>query len=384
MSAGVRDVLEASVAEGYAPGIVALVSHREAAEIEAVGAAGFGSARPMRADALFRIASMTKLVTAAATLVLIEDGKLALNEPVDRLLPELADRQVLRSLEAPLSDTVPAQRPITVEDLLTFRMGLGILFGGPDQYPILGAIAERDLAGFSAPRPDYPYGPDEWMRRLGELPLMAQPGERWLYTTPSNVLGVLIARASGMSFPDFLRTRLFAPLGMRDTAFFVRPDEADRLTDAYWTTPNGPALNEGDYRVPPSFPEGDAGLVSTAADIFSFSRFLLRRGLAADGRRLLSEAVVAEMTRNHLTAEQRQGAGVILPAGQGWGYGLSVVLAPNADALPAGAFGWNGGLGTSWAMDPGGDTTAILMTQAAFSSPDPPAVHKAFWRAVFG
>jgi len=384
MGKDLRKILDASVAQGYAPGMVALVGRGGAADVEAVGQTAFEHGGPMPRDAIFRIASMTKPITAVATLMLIEDGKLALNESVERLLPELADRRVLRMLSSPIDDTAPAERPITVEDLLTFRMGLGILFGGPDQYPILGPIAERDLAGFGAPRPDQDYGPDEWMRRVGELPLMAQPGERWLYTAPSNVLGVLVARASGQSFPDFLQSRVFEPLGMNDTAFFAPADKLDRLAAAYWTTPDGPTLNEGDYSVPPPFPAGDAGLLSTADDIFAFSRFMLRRGTAADGQRLLSEASIKAMTRDHLTAAQRDGGAPILPPGHGWGYGLSVALGRTADGLPAGSYGWNGGLGTSWVMDPGGDTTAILLTQAAFTNPDPPPVHKAFWRAVFG
>ncbi|MGH6958118.1 MAG: serine hydrolase domain-containing protein, partial [Caulobacteraceae bacterium] len=332
---------------------------------------------------LFRIASMTKPVTAAATLMLIEEGRLALDEPVDRLLPELAGRRVLRRLDGPLDGTVPARRPITVEDLLTFRLGLGLVFGSADDYPILAAVAARDLAGFGPPRPDHAYDPDEWMRRLGELPLMAQPGERWLYSTGSNVLGVLIARASGRSFPDFLRARLFEPLGMKDTAFFAPPDKLDRLTAAYWPAlMDDPAASA--YASPPRFPEGDAGLVSTAADILAFSRFLLRRGLAPDGTRLLSEKTAAEMTRDHLTPAQREGGAAVLGPDHGWGYGLAVALRRTSEGVPAGAYGWNGGLGTSWIMDPGSDATAILMTQMGFTSPDPPPVHKAFWRAVFG
>ena len=384
MSTKVRRALEASVAEGYAPGMVALVGHGSEADVETVGATAFDNGAPMPRDAIFRIASMTKPITAIATLMLVEDGTLRLEDAVDRLLPELANRRVLRSLTSSVEDTVAAERPITVEDLLTFRMGLGILFGAPQQYPILGPIAARDLAGFGPPRPDYPYGPDEWMQRLGELPLMAQPGERWLYTTASNVLGVLIARASGVSFPAFLSTHVFAPLGMKDTAFFAPPEKRDRLTAAYWTTPDGPALNPGDYSTPPPFPAGDAGLVSTTDDIFAVSRFMLRRGLAADGRRLLSETSIAAMTRDHLTPAQRTGGAPIIPPDHGWGYGVSVALARTAEGVPAGAYGWNGGLGTSWVMEPTTQTTAILMTQAGFTSPDPPLVHKAFWRAVFG
>jgi CubicO group peptidase (beta-lactamase class C family) len=195
---------------------------------------------------------------------------------------------------------------------------------------------------------------------------------------------VLIARASRQSFPDFLQTRIFAPLGMSDTAFFVPSDKRKRLTTAYWTTPEGSHLNQGDYAQPPSFPEGDAGLVSTVADIFAFSRFMLRGGTAPGGERLLSEAAISAMTRDHLTPEQRQGGAPILSDAEGWGYGLSVRLRRSDDGVPAGAYGWNGGLGTSWVMAATPDATAILMTQAAFTSPEAGAVHKVFWRAAFG
>jgi CubicO group peptidase (beta-lactamase class C family) len=385
--ARVRQGLERRAAAGDAAGLVALVGHGEACEVACVGATAFGGAEPIGRDALFRIASMTKPITAAATMMLVEDGALSLNEPVDRWLPELANRQALRRLDGPLDDTLPATRPITVDDLLTFRCGLGIVFGSPDKLPILAAIAERDLVGFGPPRPQAPYGPDEWLRRLGELPLMAQPGERWLYSTGSNVLGALIARASGQSLSDFLQRRLFEPLGMQDTGFFATPEKVSRLPVAYWTTPDGPkaydAPPESDWATPPPFPAGDSGLVSTVDDMFGFSRFMLSGGLAG-GRRLLSEASIEAMTSDHLTPAQRAEAGPILDAGQGWGYGVSVHLERAAGGPPIGAYGWTGGLGSSWVADPGGDMTAILMTQSAFGGPTAFAAHTEFWEAVFG
>jgi CubicO group peptidase (beta-lactamase class C family) len=379
-----RAALEPHIAGGGTPGLVALAAQGDDARVVALGAMDDDGKRSMRSDAIFRIASMTKAVTAVAALMLARDGRLALDEPVDRLLPELANRRVLRRPEAALDDTVPANRPITVEDLLTFRCGLGIIFGSPAQYPILAALAERNLMGFGSPDPTVGYGPDEYMRRLGELPLMAQPGEAWLYSAGSNILGVAIERAAGQPLGDFMLARIFEPLGMPDTGFFTAAPE--RLPTLYrslggrqvWDDPTDSA-----YARPPAFPAGDAGLVSTAADFLAFSRFLLADGRAGD-RRLLPEAAVAAMTLDHLTAAQRAGGEPILTADHGWGYGVAVATARTAEGVPAGAYGWNGGHGTSWIIDPATQTTAILMTQVAFTSPDPPPVHKAFQRAVFG
>ena len=175
----------------------------------------------MRRDTLFRISSITKPMTAAAVLSLVDDGLLELDEPVDGLLPELAGRRVLRRPDGPLTDTVPAQRPITVRDLLTFTWGFGMqgaMFMAPEPWPVVTAAAELELATFGPPQPGAMPDPDTWMARLGELPLLAQPGERWLYQSGSQVLGVLAARAAGAPFADVLRERVLDPLGMGDTA----------------------------------------------------------------------------------------------------------------------------------------------------------------------
>src|SRR4029077_7992328 len=157
-------------------------------------------------------------------------------------LPELANRRVLSRIDTSLDDTVPAARPITVLDLLTFRFGLGMTFGPPNAYPIQRAIAELGIAGFGAPDPSAPHDRDEWLRRLGTLPLMHQPGERWMYNTGSYVLGVLVARAAGRSLEAFFRERLFAPLGMLDTSFSVPPHKLDRLATSYWADDRTGAL----------------------------------------------------------------------------------------------------------------------------------------------
>jgi CubicO group peptidase (beta-lactamase class C family) len=359
-----------TVKEGFAPGLVGLVAHGEGVRVAALGRMAVNGP-PMQHDSIFRIASMSKPITAAATLMLIADGKLKLAEPVDRLLPELADRRVLRNLKGPVDDTVPAQRPITVEDLLTFRLGWGLMLDPPGTYPIQKKIAELGIVGFGPPDVNMPLNGDEWIKRLATLPLFAQPGERWMYTTGSNILGVLIARASGMPFGEFLAERIFSPLGMKDSGFHVPKDKLTRLVTAYQPK-NGKLeiLDEpatGGWSRPPRFEQGDGGLVSTADDYLTFVQMLLNGGKHG-GRQLLSADTVRAMTSNHLTPAQRKGGDMILQ-GYGWGYGLAVAVETTADGAPAGTFGWVGGYGTSWHSDPAKRLTAILLTQRAFEGP---------------
>jgi hypothetical protein len=170
-----HNVMAGHVERGEVPGIVTLVSRRGEVHVDAIGMKAVGGRDPMRRDTIFRITSMTKPITAAATMILVEECKLRLDEPVDRLLPELAGRRVLKSLDGPLDDTVPAKRPITVRDLLTLRMGFGVVMGPPDVYPIQKAVGELQIVGFGPPNQSTPHDPDEWIRRLGTLPLMVRP-----------------------------------------------------------------------------------------------------------------------------------------------------------------------------------------------------------------
>src|SRR3989442_2750398 len=296
---------------------------------------------------------MTKPILALATMMLVEDGRLALDEPADRLLPELADRKVLKRIDGPLDETVPARRPIRVEDLLTFRMGHGLImeptFDPP--YPIVNAARDLQLV-MGPPDPRTPHDPDEWLKRFATLPLMYQPGERWQYNTGSLVLSVLVARASGQTLPDFFQMRIFEPLGMKDTGFSLSAEKSSRLPSNYMTnfqtgkmelqTASGPSV----WTKPPAFPSGAAGLVSTIDDYLAFARLLLNERLHED-RRLVSHSSVRLMTTNHLTPEQMAGGGPIL-AGQGWGFGMAVVTAPDQVSPMPGRYGWNGGLGTHW------------------------------------
>src|SRR5579884_939093 len=289
-----HEVLTQHLARGELPGLVALVSRRGEVRVEVMGTKAVGTADPMRRDTLFRISSMTKPVTAAAAMILVDEGVLGLDEPVDRLLPELANRRVLRRVDGPLDDTVPAVRAITVRDLLAFRMGFGILWGPPDATPIQRAANELRLDAFGPPRPQVPPPPDEWIRRFATLPLMHQPGERWMYNTGAEVLSVLIARAARMPLDRFLRERVFDPLGMVDTSFGVPADKLARLATSYMATdplhPDGgievyDPVDGSQWGRPPAFPSGAAGLVSTVDDYFAFAKMMLDGGTARLGLR---------------------------------------------------------------------------------------------------
>lgn len=383
--ARLHDTLAGHVASGDVPGLVALVSRRGETHVEAIGMQAAGGSNPMKRDTIFRISSMTKPITAAATMILIEECRLRLDEPVDRLLPELADRRVLRNLEGPLDDTVPARRPVSVRDLLTFRSGHGAVMVWPAKYPIQKAA---EAAGV-APGPDQlDISPDEFMKRLGTLPLIHQPGERWLYHTGSDVLGVLIARASGQAFGMFLEERLFGPLGMKDTGFQVPSGKLDRLAIAYrmdYETNSVVIFDDARssrWSRPPPFPAGGSGLVSTVDDYHAFCRMMLNKGRHGS-QRLLSRPAVELMTTDQLTPENRIGAELFFGPGASWGMGNAVVTRRTDLSTTPGRFGWDGGYGTSGHSDPVEDMVGILMTQRMMDSPQPPRVFTDFWTSAY-
>jgi len=384
-----HDVMAGYVERGEVPGIVTLVSRRGEVHVDAIGMKALGGSDPIRRDTIFRISSMTKPITAVSTMILVEECKLRLDEPVDLVLPELARRKVLKRLDGPLHDTVPANRPITVRDLLAFRMGFGMILAPPGTYPIQEAIDEQ-LLGQGPPAPSTPPEPDEWVRRLGTLPLMHQPGEKWMYHTGSDVLGVLISRTSGQAFETFLRERLFEPLGMKDTGFSVPATKLDRLATSYWTSPETGALDlydeaeDGQWTRPPAFPSGGGGLVSTIDDYLAFGQMMLNKGKHGS-KRVLSRPSVETMTTDQLTPEQKMASGLVggYFDSHGWGFGVSVVTRRDEVAGPVGKFGWDGGLGTSWYSDPREDMVTILMTQRAWTSPSPPDVCLDFWTSAY-
>ncbi len=359
--------LRRHVESGQAPGLVALVYQRGRGHVETIGTMGFDSDVPMRRDAIFRLASTTKPITAVGAMILVEECRLRLDDPVDEWLPELASRRVLRTIESPLDDTVPAKRPITLRDLLTFRSGHGeVLFLSP-AYPYHRALAEARL-----PLAEWPFAgtPDEFMKRLGGLPLACQPGQRWLYHMSAEILGVLIARVSGKSLGAFLDERIFGPLGMTDTGFRVPEAKLDRLPACYgadMATGKLVVLHEagGGYAARPSaFESGAGGLVSTAGDLLAFGRMMLGQRTSS-GERVLSRPTIELMTRDHLTPEQKA-LSPFFPnfwETYGWGLGLGVVTARNGIAEVPGRFGWDGAFGTSWHVDPKEEMVGVLMTQ---------------------
>ena len=356
------------VDRGLYPGVVTVVARGDDVRVDTIGVTRFGGDVPMRRETPFRIASMTKPIMAAAALSLIEDDLIDIEEPVQRLLPELANRRVLRSYDAELDDTVPAHRPITVDDLLTFRMGFGVITE-PEwdpPVPINKRVDELGL-GLGPPRPATRHDMDEWIRLFGTLPLIFQPGEKWNYNVGSLVLGALLARAARQPLGDVLRERIFEPLRMTGTGFWLTPERAAELPGQY-DMDDSKQLIENPHNVPevwqtpPAFPSGSGGLVSTADDFLTFAQMLMSRGVHG-GTRILSERSIDAMTTNHLTPEQIASAGVFL-GGAGFGYQVGVALEAG-ERGPAGQYGWSGGYGTSWFNDPGTGLIAICLTQVS-------------------
>ena len=389
----VRDVLCRHLDAGYVPGAVAVVARHGEVQIEAMGNLAFdgvGSGTPMAADTICRTGSMTKPVVAACAMTLVEDCTLRLDDPVDEFLPELACMSVLADPGGPLDDTVPAERPVTLRDLLAFTLGTGIVVAEPGTVPIADA-----LSALQSEEPGPP--PDEWIRRLGALPLVCQPGERWMYHTAADVTGVLIARATGMSFGDALRERICEPLGMKDTAFSVAGENISPLATAYQldegtgevVVEDGP---DGYWSTPPAFEAGGGGLVSTAVDYLAFASALLANG-TRHGERVLSRPSVTLMTTDHLTPAQKAVSG-FRPGyfdDIGWGLGMSVRtqrrhLGPWPVSYPplasVGSYGWPGIYGTGWYNDPAEDMTTILMIQRAPAPAGLPILFD-FWTAAY-
>jgi CubicO group peptidase (beta-lactamase class C family) len=377
-----HDILQRHVSEGSAPGVVGLVARGDRVEVQAAGSVDVDGTSPMARDSIFRIASITKPITAAAVMMLVEDGRIALDDPVEQWLPELASPTVVRTPKGPVDDVVPAARPITVSDLLTFRAGYG--FPSDFSLPAVGLLFSELKQG--PPQPQHVVAPDEWMAALSRIPLLHQPGDAWLYNTCSDIQGVLIARVSGRPLPEFLTERLFEPLGMVDTGFEVPAGKLDRFTGYYRTDPAGGLelvdAPDGQWSRPPLFPSGAGGLVSTVDDWHSFARMLLAEG-AVDGRALLSPASVRQMTTDQLTRAQRDAA-VLFLEGQGWGFGGSVDIEAVDPWNMPGRYGWVGGTGTAAHITASTGMVTILLSQMELAGPTPPAVMRDFWRYASG
>ncbi|WP_219467258.1 serine hydrolase domain-containing protein [Nonomuraea rhizosphaerae] len=388
-----HDLLQPHIDNGSLPGAVALVAHDDQIDLAAVGSTAINAATPMTPDSIFRLASITKPITAAAVMILIEDGHLTLDAPIHKWLPELATPMVVRTPTSEIDDVIPAARPITVRDLLTSTAGYG--FASDFSLPAVQRLfpVQRDGREVRS----FPHA-DAWLAELAEVPLLYQPGEAYLYDTCSTIQGVLISRASGQSLPDFLAERVFEPLGMVDTAFEVPAAKRDRFTSYYRTGADG-GLELGDgpdgqWSSLPAFPLGNGGLAGTAYDWLAFARMLLAGGVMKDGRRLLSAESVRLMTSDHTTPAQR-GIGELFLEGQGWGFGGSVDIAPLEPWNVPGRYGWVGGTGTSAHIIPSTGSTkntrstkntnnsgkvTIFLAQVGTDSPVPSTWMQDFWR----
>ncbi len=350
-------------------GVVTLVHRRgEEAHADVLGLQDVEGGVAMRRDTIFRIYSMSKPITSVAVLILFEEGKLRLTDPVGKWLPELAEPRVMKDPAGLIGETEPARFPITVRDLLTHTSGLAYSFTAPPA--LRQALTEAGLLARDTPAE---MTPDLFMERLGALPLLYQPETRWNYSLSTDVLGVLVERVSGQPFAEFLAERIFEPLGMVDTSFWVPAEKMDRFAVNYAVDPKtGERVvvdhpETSTYAKPPGFASGGGGLVSTADDYMRFARMILNEG-ELDGVRILSRKTVELMTQNSLRDEERAPddpiASLVL-RGQGFGLGVSVVEDVGATRAPGsvGRNGWGGAAGTWYFVDFEEDLAAVLMVQ---------------------
>jgi CubicO group peptidase (beta-lactamase class C family) len=391
--------LNRHIKESRIPGIVALIYHKGHEQVFTIGSFDFDEKMPMQRNAIFRLASMTKPITAVAAMILVEECKIRLDDPIDNWLPELKDRRVLRTINSSLDDTVAAKRRITLRDLLTFRCGYGeIGFIAPTS-PLQKAMIDLQL-----PLTTWPltFTAEEFMERLAKLPLAYQPGERWLYHMAAEILGILIARITGKSLRSLMRERIFEPLGMIDTDFYVPQTKLDRLPTCYGT--NFPMVDYvpsslspfnfeiividksdgGNYSQLPMFESGGGGLVSTADDLLSFSKMMLNNG-TYHKERILSRSSIELMTIDHITPEQKS-VSPFFPNfwdTYGWGLGLSVITKRNELADVPGSFGWDGAFGTSWHVDPKNNLIGIFLAQRRPDILAIPSFIRDFWTSVY-
>ena len=364
--AAIAPMLQNVVDAGDLSGFVTLLFRKgEVAQVNTIGYRDIATKAPMARDTLFRIASMTKPVTSVAALMLMEEGKLRLEDPITKWVPEFAEMRVLKKADGPLDDTYPAQRPITIEDLFTHRSGLSYAFSalGPISKAYDKALGDVLSSNTS---------PEVWLKALAGLPLLYAPGERLHYSVSTDVLGFIVGRVEKKPFRDVLMERLFGPLGMPDTDFYIPREKRGRLATVYRQDQETGALNMLPFALhdtPPAFCGGGGGLISTADDYLKFARMLLNKG-EFEGRRYLKPETVALMCTNRLTAEQRAipllGA---IPMWDGMGFGLGVSIIDHPEKLgflglgAKGAIGWPGAFGTWWQVDPANDLVMIYLIQ---------------------
>lgn len=345
--------------------VTLLFRHGEIAQINTIGQRDVTKQLPMERDTLFRIASMTKPVTSIAALMLMEEGKFKLDDPITKFAPEFKSMRVLKDAQGPLDQTVPAEREITFDDIFTHRSGLAYGFSsmGPIAHEygrVLGDVLNNDMTA------------DAWMKALASMPLLYQPGERFHYSHSTDVLGFLVGRIAGMPFRDFVITRLFEPFGMSDTDFYIPPEKRERAAVVYRLNEKENRLDAVPFKLydkPPAFCGGGGGLVSTADDYLKFARMMLNKG-ELNGKRYVKSETVQLMCTNRLTPAQRAipflGS---LPMWDGMGFGLGVSMIDAPEKLGffgmggVGSFGWPGAFGTWWQADPVNDLIMIYLIQ---------------------
>ncbi len=369
--------LAEAVDRGVVGGVVSLVFHRgEIVQVNALGVRSRDTNAPMTRDTIFRIASMSKPIAAVATLILLDEGHFTLDDPVDRWLPELASPRVLQHPSDPLDTAVPASRSIRVIDLLTHRSG--IVTPRDPEGPLRSALSEADANNHT--------GYDAWIARIGALPLAHEPGSTFSYGNSFDVLGIFVERVAGKPYPAFLHERLFEPLGMRDTAFFVPPEKRERFARLQSRNGVPPSWIPSPDRIP-GYPAAAGGLYSTADDYLRFARMLLDDGRLGDVR-ILKSNTLAAMARDYLTPEQRAESPFGGPPGywrgQGFGLGVAVKLREEIRASQlgharVGSFGWPGIFGTWWAADPEEDLILILLVPGGDTRP----LRFEFQRAIY-
>jgi CubicO group peptidase (beta-lactamase class C family) len=359
-----QKVLEDTVNSGQLAGAAAGVWRDGTLRTVCAGWRDVESRLPTERNTIFRIASMTKPITSVAALMLVDEGRIALNDPIAEYAPEFSQMRVLRSPDGPLEETENSERAITFQDLLTHCSGL--TYGGFHRGPIAGAYREA-LGGDI----DSEVAPDDWIRRLADLPLIGQPGSAMYYGTSTDLLGFLIARIEGASLGALLERRIFGPLGMKDTGFFVPPEKRNRRAAAYGFDEQGRLMKRntwggawGDVVVPErprnmAYESGGGGLWSTVDDYLKFARLFLGDG-AVDGVRLLRPETLAMMMSNQLTDAQRETSVLLgqkpFAVGRGFGLGVSVVLETDKTDLMrrgnVGTVSWPGAYGGWWQADP--------------------------------
>ncbi len=336
----------------------------------AVGWRDLDAGLPVERDTLFRIASMSKPITSVAALMLVEEGRIALDDPIARWAPEFSQMRVLRSPDGPLDQTDPASRPITVEDLLTQRSG--VTYGGFHTGPIAAAYAAA-LGGDI----DSEVAPDDWIAGLAALPLIDHPGAGFHYGHSTDLLGLILARIEDAPLGEVLARRIFSPLGMKDTGFTVSPEQQARRASMYGFDQAGNlAARVAPHGALPRRPldmayvSGGQGLWSTLDDYLAFARLFVGEG-RVDGVRLLEPQTVALMTGNRLSEAQRAQArllGMPLFTGHGFGLGVAVVLDPDRAAVVrcrggVGTVGWPGAYGGWWQADPTDGSVMVFLAQ---------------------